>query len=441
MPFADGDTTADEEPADRALRERPLSGVLHSALGLLALTGLAWVFSESRGRVSPRIVFSGLAMQLLFAVLLLKMPWVNQLFALLNDAVLALQRATEAGGSFVFGYLGGGTLPFEETQPGASFILAFRALPLVIVISALTALLTYWRILPLLVRGFAVIMERALGIGGAVGLGTAANVFVGMVEAPLFVRPYLSRLSRSELFVLMAAGMATIAGTVLILYATFLADKVSNAVGHLLTASLISAPAAVTIAHIMIPGSDPPTAAALEAGSDARSAMESVTLGTFSGLKLYLNIVAMLLVFVALVHLANACLALLPEPGGSPITLERLLGYLMSPIAWLMGVSWAEAASAGSLLGIKTVLNEFIAYRQLAELPAGVLSARSELIMTYALCGFANFGSVGIMIGGLTTLVPDRQQEIIALGMKSIVAGTLATCCTGAVVGLLTPVA
>ena len=416
-----------------------MTSALQSALGLLVLTGLAWLLSESRGRVSLRVVLAGLAMQLVLAVLLLKLPWINQVFVQLNDAVIALQRATEAGGSFVFGYLGGGTLPFEETQPGASFILAFRALPLVIVISALTALLTYWRVLPLLVRGFAVLLERMLGIGGAVGLGTAANVFVGMVEAPLFVRAYLSRLDRSELFVLMAAGMATIAGTVLILYATFLADTVPNAVGHLLAASLISAPAAVTIAHLMIPASGPPTPAALDGASDARSAMESITMGTFSGLKLYLNIVAMLLVFVALVHLANACLALLPAPGGSPLTLERMLGHLMSPIAWLMGVPWSESASAGSLLGVKTVLNEFIAYRQLAQLPGGVLTERSELIMTYALCGFANFGSLGIMIGGLSTLVPERQQEIVALGMKSIVAGTLATCCTGAVIGLLTP--
>ena len=351
--------------------------------------------------------------------------------------VLTLQQATDAGSSFVFGYLGGGPLPFEETQPAASFVLAFRALPLIMVVSALTAVLTYWRILPWIVRGFALVMEKTLGVGGAVGLGTAANVFVGMVEAPLLIKPYLAALSRSELFVIMVSGMATIAGTVLVLYAAILGPVIPNAVGHLLTASLISAPAAITIALVMIPQTTPSTAGALVPDRGADSTMDAIARGTRNGLDLLLIVTAMLLVLVALVFLANAALALLPTLGGQPVSLERLLGYVMAPVCWLMGVPWHEAVTAGALMGIKTVLNELLAYLQLTALPAGALSARTELIMTYALCGFANFGSLGILIGGLSTMVPERRDEVLQLGVRSIVAGTLATCCTGAVVGIL----
>lgn len=411
---------------------------LHSLLGMAALLALAWLFSEDRRSAShPGTALIGALIQVGVAAALLKLPFMQTAFAVLNDGVVALQAATESGSAFVFGYLGGGTLPFEETQPGASFILAFRALPLVIVISALTALLTYWRVLPWLVRGFAALLEKSMGVGGAVGLGTAANIFVGMVEAPLFVRRYLASLSRSELFMLMTAGMATVAGTVLILYATFAGTVIPNAVGHLLTASIISAPAAITVARLMVPRSGPPTAATLEPDSSITSSMDAITRGTASGLKLFLSILAMLLVFVALVHLANAALGLFPDIAGEALTFQRLLGWLMAPVCWLMGVPWSEAAAAGSLMGTKTILNEFIAYVQLSNLEPGTLGDRSELIMSYALCGFANFGSLGIMLGGLTTMVPERREEIVDLGLKSIVSGTLATCCTGAVAGML----
>ncbi len=410
---------------------------LHSLFGLFVLTGIAWLLSEDRRAGSWRTAAVGMAVQLALAAVLLRIPASQQLFTYLNDLVIALQAATESGATFVFGYLGGGPLPFEERQPGASFVLAFRALPLVIVVSALTALLTHWRVLPWIVRGLSRALERSLGIGGAVGLGTAANVFVGMVEAPLFVRVYLRQLSRSELFMLMVAGMATIAGTVLILYATFVGKVLANAVGHLLIASLISAPAAITIARLMIPDNGVRTGATLARVSEARNSMDAITRGTLSGLQLYLNIVAMLLVFVALVHLANAVLGLLPAVGGAPVTLERSLGYLMAPVTWLMGIPWEQAPAAGALMGIKTVLNEFLAYLQFADTADALFDGRSRLILAYALCGFANFGSLGIMIGGLTTMVPERQDEIVGLGLKSIVAGTLATCCTGAVVGVV----
>lgn len=410
---------------------------LQSLLGLFLLNGLAWAISENRVAVRIKGVVAGTAIQFVFALALLKLPPIRQSFEILNTVVLTLQAATQAGTTFVFGYLGGGPQPFEVTQPGASFILAFRALPLIVVISALTAVLSYWRVLPWLVRTFSALLEKSLGVGGAVGLGTAANVFVGMVEAPLFIRPYLSKITRSELFVIMCSGMATIAGTVLILYATIIGDSIPDATGHLLAASIISAPAAITIARIMVPEIDAPTTGAQMLTQQASSTMDAITKGTQNGLDLLLNITAMLISLVAMVHLINAILGTLPDLGAAPITLERMLGYVMAPISWLMGIPWDEAPAAGALMGTKTILNEFLAYLQLAALPPDTLDERSRLIMTYALCGFANFGSLGIMIGGLATMVPQRREEIVALGVRSIVAGTLATCCTGAVVGVL----
>jgi len=422
---------ARERRADKLLER------VHSGAGLIALLAIAWLIGRGDARQALRVAAAGAGMQLALTALLLWLPPAQHAFAAANGLVLALQDATRAGTSFVFGYLGGAPEPFESRGPGTSFVLAFQALPLILVVSALSALLTYWRVLPWLVRAFALVLERSLGVGGAVGLAAAANVFVGMVEAPLFVRAYLARLSRSELFVLMCTGMATIAGTVLVLYASFLAEVVPEAAGHLITASLISAPAAIAIAMLMVPPGEQRTGADFVPERGADGALDAITRGTQSGVALLVNVVAMLLVLVALVHLANAGLALLPDVAGSALTLERALGWAMAPLAWLMGVPWSEAPLAGSLLGTKTVLNELLAYLRLAELPPEALSPRSRLVMTYALCGFANLGSLGILIGGLATMVPERRAEIVALGPWSVVGGTLATCCTGAVVGLL----
>jgi CNT family concentrative nucleoside transporter len=403
----------------------------------MVLIGIAWLLSERRSALSIREVLVALAIQFGLALLLLKAPPFQALFLALNDAILALDRATTAGASFVFGYLGGGEAPFANTAGGSDFILAFRALPIILVMSALSALLFYWRILPLLVQGFAWLLQKTMGIGGALGLATAANLFVGMVESPLLIRPWLARMGRGELFALMTCGMATIAGTVMVLYAGILGSVIPDAMGHILTASLISAPAALLIARIMVPESDEQTQGELKPPQPAASAIDALTQGTSDGLKLFLNIIALLLVFVALVHLVNQILGLLPAIASEPLTLQRILGWLMAPIAWLIGIPWGEAAVAGSLLGIKTVLNELLAYLQMAGLPEDQLSERSRLIMTYALCGFANPGSLGIMIGGLAAMVPERRDEIIALGPRTILSGTLATCMTGAVVALV----
>jgi CNT family concentrative nucleoside transporter len=420
--------------------------ILQSLFGFFVLLFIAWLLSENRRHVPWRFLLVGVGMQFLLALLLLKVPWLQQALSLLNHGVLALQQATENGSRFVFGYLAGGDAPFATPYPQNSFILAFRALPLVIVMSALTALLTYWRILPKIIQWLALALNKSLGISGSLGLGTAANVFIGMVEAPLLIRPWLQHMSRSELFALMSTGMATIAGTMLALYATILGDVLPNAIGHLLAASFISVPAALVISRLMVPETCQTNASEksakkpmdqIDIPQTARSSMDALTQGTQTGLQLFLNIIAMLIVLLALVHLVNSLLALLPLIDGKAVSLQGLLGYLMAPIVWLMGIPWQEATVAGSLMGVKTALNEFLAYIQLSQLPAESLTERSRLIMTYALCGFANFGSLGILLAGMTTLMPERRDDVLALGMRSIVAGTLATCCTGAVIGVL----
>ncbi len=410
---------------------------LQSLGGLLGLVAVAWLFSEGRGRISWRLILAGLAVQIALAALLLKLPGVKAVFAGLGSGVAALQDATRAGTAFVFGYLGGGTLPFAETQPGSSFVLAFQALPLVLLMSALSALLYHWRILPLVVRGFALLLEKSMRVGGAVGVGSAANAFLGMVEAPLLIRPYIDRLSRGELFVVMTGGMATIAGTVMVLYATFLSGVIPDPLGHLLVASLISVPAAVLVGKIMVPDEGETEDAAGPPETLYTGSMDAICKGTQDGIGLLLNITAMLIVLVGLVHLANAALGLLPEVAGSALSLERIFSWPMVPLVWLMGIPVADVMEAARLMGIKTVLNELLAYLQLAHLPEGAMSERSKLLMTYGMCGFANFGSLGIMIGGLGALAPSRRGEIVSLGMKSILSGTLASLMTGAVVGLL----
>jgi CNT family concentrative nucleoside transporter len=409
---------------------------LQSAFGICVIVALAWVLSEDRPAFPWRTVIVGLALQASLAMLLLKVPVARAGLLALNGAVSALTDATKAGTSLVFGMVGGGAPPFAVTNPVGMISFAFQILPLVIVISALSALLWHWRILPIVVNAFAFVLRKLLGIGGAVGLGAAATIFLGMIEAPLLIRPYLSRLTRSELFMLMSVGLATVAGTVFFLYATILKDAVPGALGHILIASLMSLPAAILIARIMVPGE---AGVATDSDSDLkyRSSMDAVARGTEDGLKIYLQIIAMLIVMVALVSLADTILRNLPWVWGAPLSLERMFGWLFAPVVWLFGIPWSEAATAGSLMGTKTILNELVAYLNLAALPKGALDPRATLIMVYAMCGFANLGSVGIMIAGLSTLMPERRDEIVPLAMRAIVSGTMASGLTGAMIGLL----
>src|SRR5215813_2004364 len=343
---------------------------LQSAFGIVALLAIAWAFGENRRAVSLKQAAIGLVVTLATAIILIKLPIVARAFGAINEAVGAIADASRAGTSFVFGYVGGGPPPFDIKAPGADFILAFQALPIVLIMSVLTTLLFYWRVLPPVVRGMAWLLERTLGVGGAVGLSTAANIFLGMVEAPLFIRPYLAQMTRSELFLVMTGGMAGIAGTVLVLYATFLAPLIPDAAAHFVIASVLGAPAAILVSLVMVPETNyQRTGGALDNPEmKASSTMDAIVQGTSSGIELLLNIIAMLIVLVALVHLLNAILGLLPNIGGAPISLQRILALVMAPVCWLMGLPWPQAVTAGGLMGTKTVLNELIAYVDFSKL-------------------------------------------------------------------------
>lgn len=402
-------------------------------LGLSLLCLLAWILGGCRRGVRLRVVVAGVGGQLLVAAALLRVPPLRAGFAAVGDAVEALARAARAGTTLVFGYLGGGPLPFQEVTPGSSFILFFQALPLILVVGALSAVLYHWRILPAVVAVLARGLEWLFGLSGACNLSVAANVFVGMVEAPLLIRPWLGRLTRAELFVVMVAGLATISGNMLVVYASMIAPVVPDAAGQLLTASLVSAPGAILAALLMLPGEGTRAAADGPAPRLYDSTMDAVVRGTADGLSLMLGIMASLIVFVALVALLNGMLE--PLTG---LTLQRLAGWVFWPLAWAMGVPAEEAATVARLLGVKVVVNEFVSYLELATSGGAGLSERSRVILAYALCGFTNFGSVGIMVTGMAGMCPERRAEIISLGLPSLVAASIACCMAGATVGVLT---
>lgn len=404
--------------------------------GFLVFIGIAWLASENRRRIHWKLIAIGVVIQLSLGLLFFKIPLFQATISKLNGIVLALEQSTRAGTSMVFGYLGGSTLPFEESFPGASFILAFNALPMILVISALSSLFFYWRVLPVIIQIFSFILEKTLKIGGAEGLGLAANIFVGMVESPLLIRPYIQKLTRSELFSILSCGMATVAGTVIVLYASILSSVASDALGHILIASVISIPAAYVISKIIVPETNTITEASLQRDPRISSAFQAITEGTIQGVKLLVNVTAMLIVMVALVELINIAFSLLPEINGQTLTLQGIFGILFSPVAWLIGIPWEETHTAGSLLGTKTVINELVAYLALANLPEGALNHTSTTVLIYSMCGFANPGSLGIMIGGLTAIAPDRKQEVIELSVKSMLSGTLAALMTGSVASM-----
>lgn len=418
---------------------------LQGILGLAALPLLAFTLSENRRTVANartlRLIFAGIAIQVVLAAALMNIEALRVVFEWPARAIDALQHATLDGVRLVFGYLAGGPAPFDAIKPGNGFVLAFQALPLILMMSVLSKLLYHWGILPRIVSGFAYVLKRTLGVSGPVATGAAANVFVGMVEAPLLIRPYLARMTRAELFTTMTVGMAGIAGTVLALYASVLKSGVPGAAGHLIVASVMSVPAAIVISALMVPETDTPAAPDMQAKhadpNAPHSSMDAIAQGTREGVELLVSVTAMLIVAVALVSLVNAMLGAAAAPFGVTLSLQKLLGIVFAPLAWVIGIPASESALAGSLLGVKTVLNELVAYIDMAALPADALSPRSRLIMTYALCGFANLGSLGILIGGLVAMVPQRRAEIVDLGLRTVIAGTLATLMTAAVVGVV----
>ena len=413
---------------------------LQSLMGFIAMYAIAWAISEKRNVINWRTVFGAIILQVIMFVLLFKFPWFKDASAALNDALNGVAAATRVGTNFVFGYLGASgnpaDAPFQVKDGNSTFILMTMALPLIIVVSALSSLLFYWRILPFIVNVFSWVLKKTIGIGGAVGVSTAANIFLGTVEAPMFIKPYLIKLSRGELFITMAGGMAGIAGTVMVLYGVILGPVVPDAIGHILIVSFISAPAAIAFSALMVPHEGPVTDGDIATDRPSSSVMDAITQGTVDGVASYINVAAMLIVLTALIALTNMIIGIPFEKESAP-TLQGIFGWIMRPVVWLIGIPWSEAQTAGSLMGTKTVLNEFIAFLDLAKLSPDVLSVRSRVIMIYALCGFANFASIGIMIGGLGTICPERRADIIDLGYKSLIAGTLATLSCGALVGII----
>lgn len=410
-----------------------------SAIGLLAFTLIAWVFSAKKLRFPLLTVFWTIAAQIAIAALLLYVPPAQQALASLQVVVDALAAATRAGTSFVFGYLGGAEAPFAVEKPGAMFNFAFGALPLVIFFSGLSALLWHWGVLKVFVKGMAFFLERIFRVGGAVALSSAANTFLGQTEAPLLIRPFLSKVTRSELFIIITGGFATVAGSVMAVYATILSEVEPSILGHIIVASIISVPAAILMAQVMIPEEKGVTPTPASAADDFKyaSSMDAFVRGVTDGLGLYLNIIASLIAFTAFAALINIILSSAPDVAGAPLTLERLLGWVFAPVMWLAGVPWSEAFNAGSLMGIKTAVNELVAYVELAKQGPDAFSERSFLIVVYSLCGFANFASLGIVVGGFTALAPDRRQDVIELAPRALISGTLATLMTGAVIGLI----
>lgn len=415
---------------------------LQGLLGVALIVLLAWAFSENRKQLPGwRWIGGAFLLQLALALLIVRVPVIWDAINVANHAVQAIEKATLVGSSYMFGYLGGAPLPFplaEGSQP--PLIIAFQILPLVIVFSAISALLWHWKILSWIVHGLSWALQRTLGVSGVVGLGGGANIFLGVVEAPLVLRAYFERMSRSELFMVMVLTMSTISGAILILYATTLSKTVPDAVGHMISASLISLPAAVLIARLMVPGDGKTATDPDDTCLKYDSSIDAIIRGTMDGVQLFLAVIGVIIVVFALVALVDQMLSILPLVGGEELTLRRMFGWLFAPLMWAIGVPWSEAPTAGALMGTKAILNEYVAYLDLAALPAGELGPRSQLIVTYALCGVANLASIGLLVSTIGTLCPERRGEAAALGVKSWIAGNLASAMTGAVIGLVTAV-
>ena len=413
---------------------------LQPVIGFFVLLLLGAIFSTNIKKIKIRYLINAIVIQFALAFLLLKWTVITDFFEILSRGVLALTSATDSGVAFVFGYLATGApgAPFEVINPGGTFIFAFGGLVLVIVVSAFSALLWHWRVIPIIVNGLSYLFKKPLNVGGPVGLSATANVFLGQVEAPLLVRPYLATMTKHELLILMTVGMSTIAGSIMATLNLMLFDVYgASLIGHFLTASIISVPAAIMYANMMIPSEEKTDFPSNHDEKMYRSSIDAITEGTRSGLDIFLNIMALLIVVLSLVALVNMSLAELPHFNGQALSLERMAGWIFAPLAWCMGIPWHESQLAGELLGIKTMTNEFIAYIRLAEIDASLLSERTRLIMLYALCGFANLSSVGILISGMGAMAPDRKDDLIAVSGRALVAAVLASCMTGFIVGIL----
>ena len=396
---------------------------LQVLIGGLVLIAVTVPLSDNYKQIKVKNIFFAILMMFVFAFILLN-DFVNNFFEALSNGVAKLSSATAEGTSFLFGSL-------FEAHP---YIFALNVLPLIIVMSCISALLWHWRVLPLIIKGLSYVCERLFNLGGPVSFGAAANVFVGQVEAPLFVRPYLKTMSNKELLILMTAGMATVSGSVMIALAGQLENQFEglNVVQHFLTASILSVPAAIMYAEIMSPSADiTHNLKSSEEKNIYQGSMDAITRGTRDGLGIAVNVAAIVLAVLALVSIVDGFLSIFGD-----ISLQKILGYIFAPICWLMGVPWNESANAAELLGIKLATNEFVAYIQFGSLNPEYFTERTKVILLYALCGFANFSSVGILISGIGAMAPERRIDLIKVSGKALIGATLASCMSGLVAGI-----
>jgi concentrative nucleoside transporter, CNT family len=412
--------------------------IIQALLGLVSFTTIAFALSERKAQVRSRNIFVGLALQFVLAIVFLKLPVIQDLFEFLNAFVLTLQRVTEKSTVFMFGFLAGGEPPFDVVSGRSNFIVAFRILPLVVVVSALSAVLFHLRILPAVIKLISRFVMKTMGTSGPLAFGAGASLFLGTIETPLIVRPYLEKMPRSDLFALLCCTMSTVSGTVLVLYSSVLAQILSNPTGHLVIASVISMPAALMLSGIIIPRSidQSERGKTIDVPAEAESMMGALLKGTQDGVTMVISIVAVIIVFFSMIYLIDELLILIPLPwSGSPIS--DILSYLLGPFMWLLGLSWDSSFEAAKLMGTKITLNEFVAYLQLAKHPE-LFTGQERTILTYAFCSFANFASLGIILGGLSSMLPSRQRELVSLGWKSLIVGNLAPLMTACVIAILT---
>ena len=410
--------------------------IIQSLIGIVVLILIALPFSESIQEIKVKFIIYALLIQTSLAFILLEIPFISSFFDVMSIAVESLRLSAIEGSSFVFGYLGGGEAPFEISNNQNLPIFAFTFLPMLIFLSALSALLWHWKILPFLIKLLAKLFEKPLDAKGPIGLAATANIFLGQLEAPLLIKPYLNKMNQRDLLIIMTVGMSTIAGSVMVLYITWLDDKFLGVIGHFLTASILSVPAAIMFSNILIPSAQTELKTAKEDLKMYESSMDAISVGTKDGLNMFLSVIASLIVFLSLVALADFMLGIIPNVYGEPLSLQRIAAFIFAPIAWLMGIPFSEIIPAGNLLGTKTIFNELIAFNDLRDLDTNILSERSQLIMLYGICGFANISSVGILLGGLSAICPDIRGTLLKIAFRALFAATLASCLTGTVVSL-----
>ncbi|RYY27335.1 MAG: nucleoside:proton symporter [Sphingomonadales bacterium] len=414
-----------------------MNEVARALIGIMVFIGIVWGLSEAKRGFAWRILAIGLGAQIVLALLMTRLPIMERAFRWLAGGTDALQVSAARGSQFVFGYLAGAPSPFVASQPAVStFIFGLQALPAILLVGALSALLWHWGVLRVIVRGSAWLFQRLFGVSGPVGVSTSACIFLGMIEAPLLIRPLLPRLSRGELFILMVDGLAVIGGSMMIVLGALMEQRIPGAFGHILTATLISTPMAIAMARVIVPSERSVDEAPIELTSPYRSGLDAMVQGTLAAVAMAVNIAALLIVFIGTVALLDIILGNFAL-GGAPISTAGILGWLFTPIAWLMGFPLADVGNAAQLLGTKVALNEVIAYGGLLAMPADAISPKGLLMLTYALGSFGNIGSVAILIGALTAMAPERAQDIIALGFRALAAAFLTTCLSATIVGAL----